>query len=140
MNTGSIIRRIFWMLYACPFTLLFLVAYPMELYQHGPSFFPYVALDLVISLPSLAALYLHIWDTKLLVPVFWKIYAFVLIAWDLLHNLLIDPALTGEKLGSDALFGAMIFLPLYFAVFRYGFRNWAAMKRSLSPADADDRN
>lgn len=124
MSTRQILRRIIWNFYAIPITLLLLPSDFMMIYQYGPGMFPIATLDCLISLPSLAAMYLHIWDTQLFVPAFWKIYAFVYITWDFLFNLLIEPAITGEKLGWAALMGAVMTIPLYVAVFRYAFRKW----------------
>jgi len=130
METRKIIRRILWMFYACPITLLLLPSDFIAIYQHGPAMFPFATLDFLFSFPSLVAIYLHIWDKQLFVPAFWKIYAFVFIAWDFSFNLLIEPALTGEKLSWLSLIGATILLPLYIAVFRYAFRKWKDIESS----------
>jgi hypothetical protein len=124
MKTHSIIGRIFWMIYACPIALILLPDDALEIRQYGLAIIPYVALDFLLTLPSIVAMFLHMWDARLLVSVFWKVYAFVLIAWDLLFNLFLHPAVTGDKLGQYDLIGAIVLLPLYIAVFRYAFRNW----------------
>ena len=127
MKTHSIVGRVFWMLYACPLMLLFLACEAFAIWEYGPKVAPWSGLDFVISLPGLVALFLHIWDTKLFVQPFWKIYSFVIVAWDLLFNLFIQPVITGEPLEPGAAIGFIIFLPLYVAIFRYAFRNWDGM-------------
>jgi hypothetical protein len=124
MSTRKILRRILWSFYAIPITLLLLPSDFMMIYQYGPGMFPFATFDCLISLPSLVAMYLHIWDKQLFVPAFWKIYAFIFIAWDFSFNLLIEPAITGEELSWPDLIGAVTLVPLYVAVFRYAFRKW----------------
>ena len=127
MKTHSIIGRVFWMLYACPMVLLFVGCEAILVWQYGAKAVVWTALDFLISFPSLLALFLHIWDTRLFVQLLWKIYAFVLIAWDLFLNLLIQPGITGHSFEPADLIGFVILAPLYVAVFRYAFRNWDEM-------------
>jgi hypothetical protein len=128
METRKIIRRILWMMYACPIALLVLLTDVSGVSQRGFTVLPYVTLDFLLSFLSIVAIFLHIWDAKLFVQTFWKIYAFVFLVWDLLYNLFLHPAVAGENLGSSDLFGAVIVLPLYVAIFRYAFRNWKGIE------------
>lgn len=121
------------MLYACPITLLILPSDFIFIYQYGPSMFPFATLDFLVCLPALVAMYLHIWDTQLFTPAFWKIYAFVYIVWDFSFNILVEPAITHEEFDLYVLIFPILCLPLYVAVFRYGFRKW---KESESPSEA----
>lgn len=122
----KIVRRILWNIYAWPITLL-LVAGSLVPGQNPTGnhiILTFSVLDLFISLPSLAAMHLHIWDKKLLNPLVWKTYTFVFYGWDLIYNLLIQPSLTGEKFNKVSLIGLIVLIPLYVAVFRYAFRKW----------------
>jgi hypothetical protein len=120
----KIIRRILWMLYAVPITLLIVPSDFMWMYQYGPAMFPFATLDFLMSFPSLVAIQLHIWDKQLFAPVFWKVYAFVFIGWDFTFNIFIAPALTHEPFDPANLVYAGLCVPLYVAVFRYAFRKW----------------
>lgn len=96
----------------------------MAIYQYGPGMFPFATLDFLICLPGLVAMHLHIWDTQLFVPAFWKVYAFVYVLWDFGFNILIEPAITHERFDPVLLVFSVICLPLYISVFRYAFRRW----------------
>jgi hypothetical protein len=122
----KIARRILWNIYAWPITLLLVAGsfLPGQNLNGNHIILAFVVLDWLISLPSLAAMHLHIWDKKLLNPSLWKIYTFVFYAWDLIYNLLIQPTITGEKFNKFSLIGLVTLIPLYVAVFRYAFRKW----------------
>src|SRR4051812_25697686 len=118
----KIVRRILWNIYAVPMTLMLLLTEVIVVFHYtNPFVIPFSVLDFCISLPGLIALHLHIWDKQVFHPAVWKIYAFVFLAWDLCFNILIEPRITNEALGFDALVGAVILLPLYVALFRYAF-------------------
>jgi hypothetical protein len=112
------------MFYAVPITLLILPSDFMMLFQYGLRIFIFAPIDFLISLAGLLAMYLHIWDKKLFVPGFWRIYAFVYIIWDFSFNILIEPAVTHEPFNPGVLFTPLLLLPLYYSVFRYAFRKW----------------
>ncbi len=121
-------RRILWSLYAWPVTLMVLASECFVGFNYeSNSVIIFAFLDLCISFPSLYALQLHIWDKKIFNPLFWKIYAFIFYAWDLISNIFIGPAVTGEAFGMNDIVGMTILLPLYFAVYRYAFRKWEAV-------------
>jgi hypothetical protein len=116
---------VLWNVYAIPFTLILLTSSVSEVQSLG-----WVgAFDLVVSVPSLVALYLHVWDRKMM-PSFWKPYAFAFIAWEVVGNVLVFPRVSGEGFGFPDLFGLVFFLPLYFALFKYAYRTW----RTSEPA------
>ena len=85
-------------------------------------------LDSAISLPSLVALHLHIWDKRFLSARFWKPYAFIFFFWDWLFDPLRKFAFSGEPFDPSLLVGLFIFLvillPLFIGVFKYAFKNW----------------
>jgi|SRR5579862_2912752 len=120
----KITRRILWMIYAVPFTLLNLPGDFVFMYQYGPSMFPSATLDFLVSFPATVAMYLHIWDKQSFAPLFWQMYACVFLAWDLTFNIFIAPALTHVPFDPSKLIFGAISIPLYLAVFRYGFRRW----------------
>jgi hypothetical protein len=119
--------RLLWHLYAIPTTLALLASVASEVQTLGAV----GVFDLIVSAPSLVALYLHVWDKRVLSARFWKPYAFGMIAWDLVFNLLIAPPLSGQPLGLDYLPGAVVSLPLYIALFRYAYRDWSATEPSI---------
>jgi len=121
----KILRRVLWCIYAWPITLMLLSSDLFAGYQHhGTYVIPFTVLDFFISLPSIVAIHLHIWDKKLFHPTLWKIYIFVFYAWDLSFNLLIEPAVTGEKFDPVGLIAPLILMPFYVGIFRYAFRKW----------------
>lgn len=121
----KIVRRILWNLYAVPMTLLLLVVEATVPFQYAnPFVIPFTVLDFCISLPGLIAMHLHIWDKQLFHPAVWKIYAFVMLAWDLSFNIFIEPRITNEPFALSSMIGMCVLIPLYFAVFRYAFRHW----------------
>ena len=125
----KIARRILWSLYAVPITLLFLLAEAAVPFLYtNPLIIPFTVLDFCISFPGLIALQLHIWDIQLFHPAVWKIYAFVMLAWDFCFNILVEPRITGERFGLAALIGLCVLIPLYVAVFRYAFRRWTEVE------------
>ena len=114
-------RRVIWNIYAWPITLLLVTVAAVTLVSRLGLL---SLLDTAISLPSLVALHLHIWDKRFLSARFWKPYAFVFPLWDLLFNLLLEPMHSGEPFDPWSLIIPVILLPLYIGVFRYAFRNW----------------
>lgn len=116
-------RRVLWNIYAWPITLFLVAVIVGGLVRRLD---PLMALDSAISLPSLIALHLHIWDKKFLSARFWKLYAFVFLLWDWLFELLLKPMLSGAPFSPAFLATLVILLPLYISVFRYAFRRWDA--------------
>jgi hypothetical protein len=118
-------RRILWNIYAWPVTLMLLSGdFWAGCHYKGAYIIIFAVLDFLISFPSVVAMHLHIWDKKLFNPSFWKTYAFAYCAWDFSFNVLIVPAITGEKFAPSNLIGLIILLPFYVALFRYAFRQW----------------
>ncbi len=118
--------RLLWHLYAIPITLALVASAVSEVQTLGAA----GVVDLIVSAPSLVVLYLHAWDKKVLSASFWKPYAFGMIAWDLVFNLLIAPTISSQSPGLSDLFGLVVSLPLYIALFRYAYRDWDATESS----------
>src|ERR1700722_6873872 len=121
----KILRRVLWNIYAVPMPLMLFFPEAFVVFHYrNPLVIPFATLDFCISLPGVIAMNLHIWDEQLFHPLFWKIYAFVCVTWDVCFNILIEPRITDVPLGSDAVVGFVIMIPLYVAIFRYAFRKW----------------
>lgn len=116
-------RRVLWNIYAWPITFFLVLAVVSSIASRISLL---TVLDAAISLPSLVALHLHIWDKKCLSASFWKPYAFVFPLWDCLCNLLVEPMSSGKRFNPLLLIVPVILLPLYVGVFRYAFRKWEA--------------
>ncbi len=110
-----------WNIYAWPITLLLLALLAAGLVNR-PDLLS--ILDFSISVPSLVALHLHIWDKRFLPRTFWKAYAFILLLWDWGFELLLKPLLLKTPFSPLLLFHLILLIPLYVSVFRYAFRNW----------------
>jgi hypothetical protein len=114
-----IMRRVLWNIYVWPITLLILLGIFFELYTLR---IPAVV-DAVLTIPALIALHMYIRDFKCLSASFWRLFAFGYFAWDVYFNLVID----FMRLGNARFLIVPVFsLPLYLALFRYAFRDWAA--------------
>ncbi len=112
-------RRILWSIYAWPITVLMLLGMFFEL----RTLQLLAAVDIAFTIPALIALHMHVRDVRLLSAAFWRPFAFVYLAWDLYFNLVLDVMRLGE---ARFLIVFVFSLPLYFALFRYAFRDWTA--------------
>lgn len=116
----GLLRQIVWNLYAWPLTLMLLVSSGFAVLDLG-----LVAIaDAVLSIPSLIALHLHIWDKRIPPSIVWKVYAFAFLAWQLLYGFFLEPAVAGEPFQAADLTIPLFMIPLLVALFRYAFRNW----------------
>ena len=113
-------RRVAWNLYALPVSIILL----LSSYGDATAGQRFSVLDVAISLPSLLALHLHIWDRKFLAAWIWRIYAFLFVGWDLFYNFLLR-AIEHHNLFNPI--NLLFALPLYIAVFRYATRDWNSL-------------
>ena len=81
-------------------------------------------LDVVLSIPSLLALHLHIWDKKVGSSTFWKAYVPFFIVWEFAFNVVLDPMSRAEKFNPEVMVVGILLLPLYVGNVRYAFRKW----------------
>ncbi len=125
----GILRQVVWNLYGWPLTLMLLVSSGLAALDLGLL----AIADAVLSIPSLVALHLHIWDKRILPSVVWKVYAFVFLAWQLLYGFFLEPAAAGEPFQAADLIVPLVMIPLLVAVFRYAFRDW---NRGFAPEQA----
>jgi len=123
-------RRVLWSLYAIPLTVALVMSIAPEVREIG--WLP-ATIDVIVSIPSLLGLYFHIWDRRTLGGSFWKPYAFFIIVWDVVGNLLVAPALSGDPVGGGDVAGVLLFVPLYVALFLYAYRDWS---REAEPSSA----
>lgn len=115
------LRRGLWLLYAVPMTGLLLSTVVLTVWKPSPS----TIVDVILSGPSLLALYLHIWDERRLSGVVWKSYAILFLGWELFGWLYLEPMESGRPFGTGSLIMIAALFPLYIAVLRYAFRNWS---------------
>ena len=108
-------------MYAWPITALMLVGMFFELRTLKVP----AAVDVVLTIPALIALHMHVWDVRFLSAGFWRLFAFGYLAWDVYFNLVLDFMRLGE---ARFLIMPVFSLPLYVALFRYAFRDWAAQQ------------
>ena len=113
-------RRILWNIYAWAITFLLVAAYIDSIHQIQAL----KLLDVVLSIPSLLALHLHIWDKKVGSSTFWKAYVPFFIVWEFAFNIVLDPMSRAEKLNPEVMVVGILLLPLYVANVRYAFRKW----------------
>jgi len=109
-----------WKIYACGFALLLFSSW-IQL--------PFADLrvmdviDIPVSLIGVAGLLAYAFRRRLLKPDFWRAWLIAQIVWDLSYNLTSPNDDTGRVISV-----MIIALPLYLAVFLYGFRSeslWA---------------
>ena len=130
---GQDMRRIFWNIYAWPITLLLVATFLPT--KNGMGLLS--ILNVVVSIPSLVALHLHIWDKRIGSVGFWRPYAFMFILWELVYNLVLEPLESEGQFDPIFLVAPVILLPLYIALFRYAFRKWTEDESPNKP-DARD--
>ena len=118
--TSRGLRRLLWSLYAVPLTVVLLLSENVAIRTAGPVSF----IDLLILLAQLLALYLYIWDRKCLTATLWRFFACGSLAWDVVYNLWLYPAVTGHPLMAIDLVVVPALIPLYVALFRYAFQDW----------------
>ncbi len=80
------------------------------------------AADLIVTSGGVAGLFLYAFKKRLFSALVWKIYLPVLIIWDVVYNLVIKPANTGQPADMNALAGWAFAIPIYVAVYLYGFK------------------
>mgnify|MGYP001562576027 CR=1 FL=1 len=111
-------KYLFWKIYFFLFIFIGLIGYITEINKLTT---PYL-IDLLISLPSLVALYGYAYKKKFLNKIFWKVYFVGFLIWHIIVNwtsLIIE-----SKKGSiESQLAEIIFIPLFVAMYLYGFKN-----------------
>jgi hypothetical protein len=115
-----VLRRVLWNVCAIPITVIWGFMAIDGVRVLGV----WGAIDATVMAIALLALFLHIWNRRLFSAQPWKLYAFAYLAWDLVFNIVIAPAVQGQPFVPSDLWGAALLVPLYVAVFRYAFRTW----------------
>jgi len=52
----------------------------------------------------------------------WKTYLFMFVIWDLTYNIIIQPRASGTAFDPINLIGLLFVVPVYIALYLYGFR------------------
>ena len=83
---------------------------------------PMDVLDIPVTLVGLSGLFAYAFRKRWLVPIFWQVWVFAQIGWDVSYNIV------GPEGLSHMIIVLAIALPLYAALFLYGYRSrplWA---------------
>jgi hypothetical protein len=84
-------------------------------------------MDIPITLVGMSGLFAYAFRKRLLIPNFWKIWAFMQVIWDITYN-----AVSSDGVSQLVVILAS-FLPLYAALFLYGYRSrplWAEVTKA----------
>jgi hypothetical protein len=109
----------FWKIYFWVFAALMTVNYAQGL----DLTMKWMVIDLVVSLPSLLALYGYAYRKVFLTVRVWKAYFVFFIVENLLFNLVLSPMEGSQALDMNMLIGLVITLPVFVATFLYAFEN-----------------
>lgn len=107
---------LFWKIYLFLFVFIYLAGYVSLFEQLGMIEF----IDLIISLPSLVALYGLGFKKKLFVNFYWKAYFYFFVAWYFVLNYWLLPATLSlfEELAATAVIG-IVYIALYIYAFKF---------------------
>jgi hypothetical protein len=117
-ETASSCVGVLWSLYAVPMTLLLVGGAGQSISRLGTI----AVIDTLVSIPSVVALYLHIFDKRFLPSEVWRVYAFAFVARELVFNFGYDPA--SRVAPQLVLVGLLLQIPLLVALFQHAFRRW----------------
>jgi len=107
----------FWKIYFWFFILLLILGY-----STGGIGGIWGIIDSVISLGALGGLYLYAYRKTLFSSMAWKTYLFMFVIWDLTYNIIIQPRASGTAFDPINLIGLLFVVPVYIALYLYGFR------------------
>jgi hypothetical protein len=118
----------FWRIYAVVLAIVILPLYSM-LMKASPSLYDF--LDMVVAVGALMGFFGYAYEFRIISMKLWKVYFFLVIAWDLFYNILISMILDlavhfpneGKITWLDVLLSFMMVVPEYIALFLYGFRS-----------------
>ena len=111
-------KGLLWKIYFFLLILILGVRYLLSLSELNYSHY----IDLLISILSLVGLVGLAFKKKIFSAKFWKVYFFVYLIWDFLFNIVIDPYVRQTKFNPTSLIGLVILIPLYIALYIYGFK------------------
>ena len=78
--------------------------------------------DLLVSIPSLMSLYALSFNKIIGKKSFWQGYFYAFLIWSLIYNFYIQPW-DSTLLGNlESIFGTVIIIPIYIALYIYGFK------------------
>jgi len=88
----------------------------------------YEFIDVVIFAIALTGLYGYAWGKNIFSQGYWKIFFFIMILWNIYYHYFIPPpskvaeSLNGQSPQSAATIGLIMFIPLFIAIYSYGYR------------------
>jgi len=88
-------------------------------------------IDLVLSSLMFLGLYLYSYKKYLFTTLFWRIYFFVYIAWDLSYNFYVIPNYYHESWNLFAIIIYLLVIPTYVSVFLYAFQFRSLHKQTI---------
>ena len=109
----------FWRIYFFLLTVIHLHFYSYILSSPGKSGFNpnETYLDILITTIALLGLFLFAAEKKFIGPIFWKLYFFVYISWDIIIRVTLKPFIL-----VSVIHGFILLIPLYLALYLYGFK------------------
>ena len=118
----------FWRIYSVALALILLPTYSIIM-KASPGIFDY--LDMIVSVGALMGFVGFAYEFRIISMKLWKIYFFLVIAWDLFYNIIISMVLNlavhlpyeGKTSWLGALVSFAIIIPEYIALFLYGYKS-----------------
>jgi hypothetical protein len=118
----------FWRVYSVVLSLVLLPAYSVIM-KVSPGIFDY--LDMIVSVGALMGFVGFAYEFRIISMNLWKVYFFLVIAWDIFYNIFITMVLdlavhlpNEEKIGwTGVALSFAIIIPEYIALFLYGYKS-----------------
>lgn len=108
------------------FVIILLISLVSYILQGLERFYEFI--DIVLLALALTGLYGYAWEKRIFSQGYWKAFFFIMIIWNIIyHYFIIPPAkvtqsLQGQSPQSAATIGLIIFIPLFIAIYNYGYR------------------
>jgi hypothetical protein len=108
------------------FVIIVIISSASYLWVGFPRF--YEIIDIVVFAFAAVGMFGYAWEKGFIGQAYWKIFFFVLIIWTIVYHYFIPvPAkiaetLQGQSQASAATIGLIIFIPLFIAIFLYGYK------------------
>ena|SRR3989344_3788057 len=111
-------KDLLWKIYFFFFIIILIISYKSAFQSLGLV----NLVDLIVSIPSLVSLYGLAFRKKILKAAYWKAYFYFFAAWYIAINMLIPNLMKAQGYVSADLAGTIITIPLYIALYSYGFK------------------
>ena len=120
-----------WKIYFLVFIILLIPSY-FIIFTGQPT--PFDLLDLILSSISVIGLFGFAFHKKLFTQKFWQFWVIVFLVWDISYNLIFSKLLgLAQKIEGvgmlELIIGFIFVIPIYFALFRYGYKSNSLWKQ-----------